>query len=272
MYPVLFKLSTPFGELPLYSYSVMVVVAFLAALAYTCFEARREGENLDRVVDLSFWIFLFSILGARTLHVLVEWRSFVGHPLDIFKIWQGGLAYYGGFFAAILACLVFIRYHRLPLAKWTDLLAPVAVIDIGFGRIGCLLNGCCYGRPAPNLPWAITYPAGRLPLALDGIPLHPAPIYESLVGFLLLGYLVWLQRRPHRPGQVVWTMVFGYAVARFIIEYFRADPRGGLSRLGLAFSTSQLIAIPLALLSLLALVWIFLRPAPSRPDSELHPN
>jgi len=264
MYPV-FKLPTPWGDLPLYSYSVMVVVAFLAALTYVFFEARRLGENTDRVVDLSFWAFLFDILGARLLHVVVEWRSFVGHPLDVFKIWQGGLAYYGGFLAAIAACLAFIRYHRLPLKKWADLWAPVAMIAIGFGRIGCLLNGCCYGRPAPGLSWAITYPPGRLPLALEGIPLHPAPIYESLAGFLLAGYLIWLERRPHRPGQVVWTMVFGYAVARFIIEYFRADPRGGLSLLGLAFSTSQLIAIPLALLSLVALVWIFLRPAPSQP-------
>jgi phosphatidylglycerol:prolipoprotein diacylglycerol transferase len=243
----------------------MVVVCFLVGLTYTYFEARREGENPDRVVDLSFWVFLFSILGSRALHVLVEWRSFVGHPLDAFKIWQGGLAYYGGFIAAILACLVFICYHRLPLSKWADLVTPVAMIDIGFGRIGCLLNGCCYGRPAPNLPWAITYPLGRLPLPLDGIPLHPAPIYESLVGFLLTGYLIWLQHRPHRPGQVVWTMVFGYAVARFVIEYFRADPRGGLTVLGAALSTSQLMAIPLGLASLLALAWIFRRPAPSQP-------
>jgi len=265
MYPVLLRIPTPWGELPLYSYSVMVVVSFLVALAYTYFEARRLGENPDRVVDLSFWIFLFAILGARALEVLVEWRSFVGRPLDVFKIWQGGLAYYGGFIAAIVACLVFIRYHRLALAKWADLLAPVAMIDIGFGRIGCLLNGCCFGRPAPNLVWAITYPPGRLPLPLEGIPLHPAPIYESLAGFLLAGYLIWLERRPHRPGQVVWTMVLGYAVARFIIEYFRADPRGGLSLLGTAFSTSQLIAFLLGLLSLIALAWIFRPRAPSRP-------
>jgi len=252
MHPVLLRLSTPFGELALYSYSVMVVVAFLASLAFVYFEARRLGENTDRVVDLSFWAFLFGIIGARVLHVAVEWRTFTDHPLDVFKLWKGGLAYYGGYIAAILACVAFIRWHRLPLGKWADLWAPVAMIALGFGRIGCLLNGCCYGRPAGDLPWAITYPPDSLPMALDGIPLHPSPIYESLAAFLLAGLLVFFHRRPHRPGQVVWTMILGYAAIRFVLEYFRADPRGGIAALGL--STSQAIAVPLALLSLVALL------------------
>ena len=258
MHPVLLKLSTRFGDLPLYAYSVFVVVAFLACLTYGLLEFRRQGESTDRAIDLSLWNLIFSILGSRALHDIVEWRQFADRPLDILKIWQGGLAYYGGFFAATIACLVFIRYHQLPLAKWADLLAPVGLITVGFGRIGCLLNGCCYGKPAPGLSWAITYPAGHLPLALDGIPLHPTPAYESLAAFLLTGYLIFLLHRPHRPGQVVWTMILGYAVIRFILEYFRADPRGGLTVFGLALSTSQVIALPLAALSLLALSWTFL--------------
>ena len=269
MYPVLLRIPMPWGELPLYSYSVMVVVSFVVALTYTYFEARRIGESTDRVIDISFWIFLCSILGARALDVAVTWRSYVGRPLDVFKIWQGGLAYYGGFFGAISSSLVFIWYHRLPTGKWADLLAPIGTIDAAFGRIGCLLNGCCYGRPAPDLAWAITYPPGHLPVPFDHIPLHPAPIYESAVGFLLTGLLIWIAHRPHRPGQVIWTMVLGYSVARFFIEYYRADPRGGLLLLGLPLSTSQIIAIPLVLVSLFALVWIFRQPLPKPRNASI---
>jgi len=255
MHPILVHIPTPFGEVPVYSYSVMVLVAYFAATAYAYFEARRLGEDGEKVLDLSFWVFLASILGSRLLEVLVNWRRFAPSPLDIFKIWQGGLTYYGGFIAAILTCLGFIRFHRLALGKWADLLAPVAMIALGFGRIGCFLNGCCYGRPAAGLPWAVTFPPGILPVPLDSLPLHPTQLYESLIAFLIAGISYALERRPHRPGVVVWTMILLYALARFFLEFLRLDPRGGIASLGL--STSQAVALPLALLSLGALAWTF---------------
>jgi len=261
MHPILVHIPTPWGELPLYSYSVMVVVAFFASLAYAHFEARRIGEDTEKVFDLAFWIFLSGIAGSRLLEGLVNWRRFVSSPLDIFKIWEGGLTYYGGFIAAILTSLGFIRYHKLPLPKWADLLAPTAMITLGFGRIGCFLNGCCYGRPAPHLPWAVTFPPGRLPVPLDGLPLHPTQLYEMLIAFVIAGITIALERRPHRPGVVIWTMILLYAVARFCLEYLRLDPRGGIAALGL--STSQAISLPLALLSLGALAWTF-RPRRSK--------
>jgi len=261
MHPILVHIPTPWGELPLYSYSVMVVVAYFAGTAYAYFEAKRLGENPEKVLDLSFYFFLAGILGARLLEVIVNWPRFASSPLDIFKIWEGGLTYYGGFIASIIASLVFIRYHKLPLRKWADLLAPVAMIALGFGRIGCFLNGCCYGRPAPHLPWAVTFPPGRLPAPLDGLPLHPTQLYESLIAFVIAGITIALERRPHRPGVVLWTMFLLYAVARFFLEFLRLDPRGGITALGL--STSQAISLPLALLGLLALLWTF-RPRPSK--------
>lgn len=268
MHQILFHLPTPGGGVPIYAYSAMVLVAFGASLLYLYLEVKRRGENPEHAFDLMFYGFIAGIIGSRLLEVAVQWPRYAARPLDIFKIWQGGLTYYGGFLAVIATCLVYFRIHRLPLAKWSDIMAPVAMISLGFGRIGCFLNGCCYGRPAPNLPWAVVFPSGVLPVPLDGVPVHPTQLYEMLAAFSIAGLAILLERRPHRPGLVIWTTILLYAVARFLLEYLRLDPRGGIATLGL--STSQAISLPLALVSLGALLWLF-RPQTHSGNSSGRP-
>ena len=240
MHPVVFRL----GKFVVYSYSLMVVVAFAAGLLYAYYEAKRIGEDTNKVIDLSIYVFISAFIGARLLHVLTEWRIYLHDPVRIFKIWEGGLVYYGGFILAILVIIVYVKAYKLSLPKWADLTAPVAMIELVFGRIGCFLNGCCYGRIAPSwLPWKVTYPSSVMPLELGGIPLHPAPLYESLAAALIAGFLIWRNFHKKYDSEVVWLMVFLYAIARFILEFFRADERGGISFLNL--STSQLISIGL---------------------------
>ncbi len=251
MRPVLFKI----GSIPIYSYSVMVVTAFFACLVYAYLEARRIGEDKQKVVDLAFYMFITGIGGSRILHVIIEWEHFADDPLSIFKIWRGGLVYYGGFILAIITVFVFVRYHKLPMGKWMDLMAPVAMISLVFGRIGCFLNGCCYGGPAPEwLPWAVVYPKEAMPLKLAGVPLHPTPIYSSLAVALITVFLVFLSRVKRYDGQVFWTMTLLYSTARFILEFFRADPRGGIQALKL--STSQAMGIPVFIISVCILIYL----------------
>jgi len=237
MRPVLFHL----GSFPIYAYSVFVVLAYLAGLTYGWLEGRRLRLDLTHVADLSLWLFVGGIAGARLLFVVVDYPRFINHPLDILRIWQGGLVFYGGILGAGLSGLLYAKRHRLPRAVWADICGPVAMISLAIGRIGCFLNGCCYGRPAPNLPWAVVYPVSHPALGLAQIPVHPAPLYESLVSFILFGFLVVLSRRKRFNGQVFWTMVGLYSIARFGLEFFRSDPRGSIHALGL--STSQAISI-----------------------------
>ena len=241
------------GSFPVYSYSLFVVLAYLAGLGYALLEAKRLRQEPVHVIDLSLWFFLAAILGARVLFIIVAYDRFMAHPLEMLKLWKGGLVYYGGLFAAVLAGLAYLKRHGLPLGFWSDLFAPVAMLVLTVGRIGCFLNGCCYGKIAPDLPWGVTYPVSHSFLGPAQYPVHPTPIYESLATLIIFIFLVWLSRRKRFQGEVFWSMLLAYAAARFVIEYFRGDPRGTVDVLML--STSQAISLVAAAASIFMLVW-----------------
>jgi len=262
VHPLVFRI----GKLALYSYSLMVVAAFAASALYVYYEAGRLREDKERAVDLGIYVFISAFVGARLLHILVEWRIYLHDPVRIFKIWEGGLVYYGGFILAILVIIIYVRKHHLDLKKWADLWAPVAMIALVFGRIGCFLNGCCYGTIAPSwLPWKVVYPAGTLPPGMDRLPLHPAPIYEAAAAGIILAFLIRRSRRKKFEGEIAWLMIFLYAAARFFLEFVRADERGGIGLLHL--STSQLLSIFFFILSGFFLARNYLRPAVREPGN-----
>jgi phosphatidylglycerol:prolipoprotein diacylglycerol transferase len=247
MRPVLFHI----GTFPVYSYSVLVALAYLAGLSYALGEAKRLKLDPIHVVDVSLWLFICGILGARFLFMIVDYKRFIADPREVYRIWNGGLVFYGGLAGAVLAGVVYLKRHNLPLGLWSDLLAPVAMISLAVGRIGCLLNGCCYGKLAPGLAFGMVYPPFHPELGLAQMPVHPTPIYESLAALIIFLVLVIMSRHKKFQGQEFWSMVLLYAVARFTIEFFRGDPRGMIPGLGL--STSQgisLLAAPVALFML----------------------
>ena len=236
MRPVLFHVA----GFPVYAYSVFIVVAYLAALAYALGEARRQRLNPTLMVDFSMVMFIAGIVGARLLFVLIDYRIFLDRPLEALKLWNGGFIFYGGLIAATLAAVIFMKRRGLAVGFWSDLLAPSAMISLAAGRIGCFLNGCCYGRIAPDLPWGVVYPPSHPALGLAQYPVHPAQLYESLAALLIFLFLVALIPRKTFPGEIFWLMVLLYAAARFGLEFLRGDPRGNLPIFGL--STSQAIA------------------------------
>jgi phosphatidylglycerol:prolipoprotein diacylglycerol transferase len=136
-------------------------------------------------------------------------------------VWKGGLVYYGGLMGASLACILYTRIKKLPLWKVADILAPSIALGYVFGRIGCLLNGCCYGR-ACSLPWAIRFPADN-PLNPPTHPVHPTEVYESLLNLGLYAVLAWLFRRKKFDGQVFSVYLVSYALLRSFVEMFRGD-------------------------------------------------
>jgi phosphatidylglycerol:prolipoprotein diacylglycerol transferase len=218
VHPIALQLSSTFA---IHWYGVMVALGFLAGLWTASRRGMHSGISGERVTDLGPWIIVGAILGARILYVISYWREqFAGKPFyEVFMIQHGGLVFYGGLIGAILAGVIYCRTRKLPLWKTADVLAPSIALGQVFGRIGCLLNGCCYGRVC-NLPWAIhfpppheTYPKG----------VHPTEIYESLLNLCLYGALAWLYRRKKYDGQIFAVYLVSYALIRSFVELFRGD-------------------------------------------------
>jgi phosphatidylglycerol:prolipoprotein diacylglycerol transferase len=219
MHPIAFQ----FGRFTVTWFGVMVALAFLSGLWTASRRALLEGISPDKVLDLGPWLIGGAVVGARALYVFSYWQEeFAGKPIgEIFAVWRGGLVFYGGFVGASLAYVLYALFNRLPLWKLADVLAPSIALGSVFGRIGCLLNGCCYGREC-HLPWAITFPP-ESHAAPPGLPRHPTQIYDALLNLAFYGSLAWLYRRKKFDGQIFAFYLVGYAVLRSFVEMFRGD-------------------------------------------------
>jgi phosphatidylglycerol:prolipoprotein diacylglycerol transferase len=275
------------------SYFVLLMVGFIFAAAVGTIWAKRIGQNPDVVVDLSLAMLITSIAGSRILHVLADgyfwdyvhlctdpslvdmpisqaecvsaayagvWDAAKGvcHPkeADCFawaKFWSGGLTFYGGFIAASAAAWFLLKKDRFPFWKAADMAGMTIPLGLGFGRMGCLLAGCCFGRPT-SAARALVFP-GNSPASdwqhkhellsshfLPSLPIHPTQIYESVTAFAIAACcLLYVHGRKRYDGQVFLTFVVLYSLARFGLEFWRSDDRGGV----LGLSTSQWFALGL---------------------------
>ena len=199
----------------------MVAIGFLAGLWTASRRGLSSGFPAEKILDLGPWLIVGTIVGARTLYVISYWNEqFAGRPLaEVFMVWKGGLVYYGGFIGATLSGILYARRKGLPLWKLADVMAPSIALGSVFGRIGCLLNGCCYGREC-SLPWAIHFPPTHQTYP-HGV--HPTEVYDSLLNLVLYFILAWLYRRKKFDGEVFAAYLVGYAVFRFVVEMFRGD-------------------------------------------------
>jgi phosphatidylglycerol:prolipoprotein diacylglycerol transferase len=248
MVPILFRL----GQFNIYAYGFFIALAFIAGLLLSTLQAKKEGIPFERVIDLFFLTVLSAILGARILFVLINLDLYRKAPLEIFKIWEGGLVFYGGFLLAITVALTYMKWHRLPIWKFSDLFTPSIALGLFLTRIGCFLAGCCYGKET-TLPWGVRFtdPNSLAPL---NITLHPTQLYDSANGLFLFLFLNWVDRRKKFEGELFWLFILLYSISRFLIEILRGDPRGFL--FGELISTSQGIGIFLAILSLFMLFYL----------------
>ena len=220
MYPILLDI----GIIKLYTYGLFLALGFMAAVWFSKRNAAFYNTSEQVISDLFFAILLSAIVGARFLYVLINFDSYRHNLLEIFKIWNGGLVFFGGFIAAVCACLILLRIKKLPIAKTADIIAPGVALGHSIGRLGCLFAGCCYGRTC-DLPFAIkfTNPAGLAPL---NVYLHPTQLYMVLSNFFLFLILMWLQKRKKFHGMVFLSYIMLYSAFRSGIEFFRGDFRG----------------------------------------------
>ena len=247
MHPILFKI----GFLTIHTYGVLVAAGFLLGLGLAVRQARREGIPPDKIVDLGFYVLLSALIGSRLLFILINAGHYIKNPLEIFKIWEGGLVFYGGVLLAVPIVLWYVRKNALGLWITADLFAPSLAIGHAIGRIGCFFAGCCHGRPAEGLPWAVMFTDPES-LALIGIPLHPTQLYESAGEFFNFLILIILRRYKSFNGQLFMTYILLYSVLRFIVEFYRGDAGRGFITSSL--SLSQGISILMFLISLAGLI------------------
>ena len=243
MQPIAFQL----GPLTIHWYGVMIALAFLAGLWTATLRARREKIPAEKVADVTLWLMVGGIIGARFVYVTTYWwEEFADQPFsEVFMIQHGGLVYYGGFIGAATTGIISILWKKMPLWKTLDVLAPSVALGSVFGRIGCLLNGCCYGRPT-DLPWGLIFTnpkAHELSGTPLDVPLHPTEIYDALLNLVLYGFLAWLFRYKKFDGQVFATYLLCYAVTRSLVEHFRGDYTNLHYHLGL--TPAQWISVPI---------------------------
>jgi phosphatidylglycerol:prolipoprotein diacylglycerol transferase len=252
MHPVLFQFVAFGRTFVIHTYGFFIALGLLAAIFISKREARLVDQDPEKIADLIFWILVAAILGSRIFYVIVYWDQFYPDKLlDVVKIWEGGLVFYGGFIGAVIASVIFLRKNNLPFWKSADILAPAIPFGHALGRLGCFSAGCCFGKEC-HLPWAVTFTNPEA-LAKLNVPLHPTQIYESSVNFLIFLFIINYKRAKKFDGQVFLTYVMIYAVARSILETFRGDFRGA----DIAFlSVSQFVALVLGVCAAGMMVWL----------------
>jgi phosphatidylglycerol:prolipoprotein diacylglycerol transferase len=250
MHPILIKL----GTLAIHTYGFLIAVGFLTGLLLAMHQAKREGISSNTIIDLGFYILISAIIGSRLFFVFLNFSHYVQNPADIFKIWEGGLVFYGGVLLALPTAVWYVKKHSLNIWITADIFAPSLAIGHVFGRLGCLAAGCCYGKTAQSLPWGIMFTDPDC-LAPTNVFLHPTQLYESAGEFL--NFLILLSLRKHKSfnGQLFMTYLLLYSVMRFIVEFFRGDVARGF--IGPYLSVSQVISIVMFAVAMAG--FIFLR-------------
>jgi phosphatidylglycerol---prolipoprotein diacylglyceryl transferase len=258
MHPILLD----FGPATIYTYGVLLAAAYLLGLKLAMVRAQKRGLDQARVLDLGIYIIISALVGAKLLLVVTDFRTFVSDPSQLVTLARSGGVFYGGLILAVSVALWYIRKIGLPLWTTCDVFAPGIALGHVVGRFGCFFAGCCWGKPT-DVPWAITftnpYAAANVGTPLN-VPLHPTQLYEAGAEALILWALLATERRGRTfPGRTFWLYMLLYAISRFIIEFYRNDPRGAV----LMFSTSQFISLVLAPLAIVMLVALGRRSAPA---------
>ena len=239
MRDILFRIPLPFTDnaLPLHAYGLLAMAGFIAATLVARWRARRVGISPDNVTDVALWALLGGIAGSRIVYVVenADYYFDASRPgwsfLDVFKLWEGGLVFYGGLIGASCLAFVVVRRKKERLLAVLDVLAPSLALGHAFGRLGCFMRGCCYGVPLGSDAWyGIVFPKGSLPYdpgarspIADGTPLFPSQILSSLNLLAIFAVLSFYFRRRRAEGEVIGLHLALYSIHRFVIEFFRAD-------------------------------------------------
>ena len=264
MRQVLFTIPI-FGGVKIFGYGTMLFLAFLGSMNLAAWRARREKLDPEVVYDLALWVFVGGLIGARLFYVIQYWGDRVRTIADIFKIWEGGIVLYGSIMGGTAAFFIYRALRPFPLRPFLDVVAPSLALGIALGRLGCFLNGCCYGDLCDDFPWTVSFPRNSPPWseqvangligrdAAWSLPVHPTQIYSVIDGLILVLLLSAYYPLRKRDGTVMALLMVTYPITRFLIEYLRNDE--GVFFAGLTVSQN----ISIMLLGAGLLFWFGLR-------------
>jgi phosphatidylglycerol:prolipoprotein diacylglycerol transferase len=236
------------GPFTIYGYGLMIALGVLAAYLTAEYRAKKQKLSADPVFYLIIWCVIGGFAAAKILFWITEWRTILANPGFLLGSLGDGFVVFGGILGGILTGYLYCRAKKLPFLKYADLIMPSVALAQGFGRMGCFLAGCCYGKETTGL-LAVTFHTSEF--APNNVPLIPTQLYSSALDFLHFGLLLALAKRKKADGQVTAVYLFCYSVGRFILEFFRGDiERGSVGIL----STSQFIGIFTGLAG--AILWV----------------
>ncbi len=226
MRPILFTI----GNFPIHSFGVMMVLAFFASLGLVRMRAAKYGFSINQISDVFFWALIAGIIGARVVYIAQELPYYLKHTDELLSWRFQGLTSFGGLIFGALVVVFWAVKHKANLKSLLDLAAPGFLVGHAIGRIGCLLNGCCFGGACPaDVPWGI-HVAGQASLH------HPAQVYDSLMNVAAVALVLLWERRGALPGQIFGAAIALHGLARFIYEFWRAGTDDQVAR-GEASST-----------------------------------
>ena len=212
------------GQLTILIYGVFVTLSLVIAVVLAKRAARRSGLDQEKIMNLCLCLLVATLLGARSIYVILNPEAFLADPLEIFKIWNGGLAFYGGIFTALAAGLIYLKKVNLPLGKTADILVPSIVIGHCFGQLGCFFAGCRFGN-LYDMPRAVSLVQSDLILS-RGTPLQTLHLYSALNSFLIFGILLLSRRYKKFDGQMPWVCILLFGIAGILTGIFHIGYRG----------------------------------------------
>lgn len=220
----------------IYGYGLMIAIGIISAVLLLSKRAKEKGYNEDHILNMTIIAVISGVLGGKILHIITDFKFVISDPSSIIKNFGEGFVIYGAIIGGALGAYIYCKKKQWDVLEVFDLITPSLPLAQGFGRIGCLFAGCCYGAET-NVPWAIVFKES--PFAPSNVHLHPTQIYSAIFNFVLAIFLIWYDKNNKVKGRTFSMYLICYSVGRFLVEFLRDDPRGNVGVL----STSQFISL-----------------------------
>lgn len=244
MFPEIFRI----GDIAIHTYGLFIVIGIFAGFYVIKKECERLNLDFKHISDVLFWAIWAGLLGSRIFYVIYFPDEFVNNPLEIIKIWKGGLVFHGGVIFALPVAIFLLKKYKLPTIQTIDTTALAIPLAHFFGRLGCFSAGCCYGKVC-ELPWAVIFKNAKS-IAPTNVPLHPTQLYESFSNLILFIILFTTRKKTDKEGLKTGIYLTGYGLIRFTVEFFRGD----LRQIYLSLSTAQWISVFFASLGAIIII------------------
>ena len=223
------------GNFHLYSYGLMMAIAFIVGLFVSVYISKKENIEKDIITDLAMWIIGGAIIGARLWFVIENFEYFNNDLLGIVRIWEGGMVFYGGFLGGVLGGIFYLKKHKLSIPLFADIMIPGFAIGISIGRIGCFLNGCCYGKVCNSGHFCVEFPAKDFPPpyydqlksglinphATHSLPVIPTQLIASSIAFFIFLILFFIYKKKLFNGFILSIFLILYGLDRFFLDFLR---------------------------------------------------